>query len=60
MDCIHVWPDGRYRSKVFISTIFTPGVTLGSRSQTSNFHKKVRVKVFALKFGVKVTDLEVS
>ena len=50
MDFIHIWHEGRYRSKVFISTIPTPGVTLGSRSQTSNFHKKVRVKVFALKF----------
>ena len=50
MDFIHIWHDCRYRSKVFISTIPTPGVTLGSRSQTSNFHKKVRVKVFALKF----------
>ena len=50
MDFIHIWHDGRYRSKVFISTIPTPGVTLGSRSWTSNFHKKVRVKVFALKF----------
>ena len=48
MDFIHIWHDGRYRSKVFISTIPTPRVTLGSRSQ--NFHKKVRVKVFALKF----------
>ena len=38
MDFIHIWHDGRYRSKVFISTIPTPGVTLGSRSQ--NFHKK--------------------
>ena len=50
MDFIHIWHDGSYRSKVFISTIPTPGVTLGSRSRTSNFHKKVRVKVFALKF----------
>ena len=50
MDFIHIWHDGRYRSKVFISTISTPGVTLGSRSRTSNFHKKVRVKVFVLKF----------
>ena len=50
MDFIHIWHDGRYRSKVFISTIPTPGVTLGSRSRTSTFHKKVRVKVFALKF----------
>ena len=34
MDFIHIWHDGRYRSKVFISSIPTPGVTLGSRSQT--------------------------
>ena len=34
MDFIHIWHDGRYRSKVFISTIPTPEVTLGSRSQT--------------------------
>ena len=38
MDFIHIWHDGRYRSKVFISTIPTPEVTMGSRSQ--NFHKK--------------------
>ena len=50
MHFIHIWRDGRYRSKVFISTILSPGMTLGSRSRTSNFHKKVRVKVFALKF----------
>ena len=41
MDFIHIWHDGRYRTKVFISTIPSPGVTLGSRSRTSNFHKKV-------------------
>ena len=34
MDFIHIWHDGRYRSKVFISTIPTPWVTLGSRSRT--------------------------
>ena len=34
MDFIHIWHDGRYRSKVFIGTILTPGVTLGSRSWT--------------------------
>ena len=34
MDFIHIWHDGRYRSKVLISTIPIPGVTLGSRSQT--------------------------
>ena len=48
MDFIHIWHDGRFRSKVFISTIPTPGVTLGSRSRTKNFHKKV--KFFAFKF----------
>ena len=31
MDFVHVWHDGRYRCKVFIGTIPTPGVTLGSR-----------------------------
>ena len=50
MDFIHIWHDCRYRFKVFISTIPILGVTLGSRSRTSNFHKNVRVKVFALKF----------
>ena len=34
MDFVHIWHDGRYRSKVFISTIPTPGMTLGSRSRT--------------------------
>ena len=34
MDFVHIWHDGRYRSKVFISTIPTLWVTLGSRSQT--------------------------
>ena len=29
MDSIHIWPDGRYRSKVFISTDPTPGNNLG-------------------------------
>ena len=31
MDLVHIWHDGRYRSKIFISTIPTSGVTLGSR-----------------------------
>ena len=30
MDFIHIWHDGRYRSEVFICSIPTPGVTLGS------------------------------
>ena len=34
MDFVHIWYDGRYRSKISISTIHTPGVTLGSRSRT--------------------------
>ena len=34
MDFIHIWHDGLYRSKVFISTIPIPGVALVSRSQT--------------------------
>ena len=34
MDFVHIWHDGRYRSKDFISTIPTPGVTLESRSRT--------------------------
>ena len=29
MDFIHIWHDGRHKSKVFISTIPTLGVTLG-------------------------------
>ena len=41
MDFIHIWHDGRYSSKVFIGTIPTLGVTFGSRSRTSNFHKNV-------------------
>ena len=34
MDLVHIWHDGRYRSKIFISTILTPEVALGSRSWT--------------------------
>ena len=34
MDLVHIWHDGRYRPKIFISSIPTPGVTLGSRSRT--------------------------
>ena len=41
MDLVHIWHDGRYRSKIFISTIPTPGVALGSRSWTLKFCKKV-------------------
>ena len=34
MDFIYILHDERYRSKVLISTILNPVVTLGSRSQT--------------------------
>ena len=34
MDFIHILHVDRYRSKVLISTIPTPGVTLGLRSRT--------------------------
>ena len=34
MDFIHIWHDGIYWSKVFISTIPTLGVTFGSRCWT--------------------------
>ena len=40
MDFIHIWHDGRYRSKVFISTIPTPGVTLGQGHGLRIFIKK--------------------
>ena len=49
MDFIHILHVDRYRSKVFISTIPTPGVTLGSRSRTSNFHKKSQGQSFCVK-----------
>ena len=41
MDLVHIWHDGRYRSKIFIRTIPSPGVALGSRSRTWKFCKKV-------------------
>ena len=31
IDFIHIWHDGRYRSKVFISTIPTPGCDIGDK-----------------------------
>ena len=43
MDFIHIWHDGRYRSKVFISTIPIPGVTLGQGHGLRIFIKKVKV-----------------
>ena len=41
MDFVHIWHDGRYRSKVFYQHHPHPGVTLGTRSRTLNFRKKV-------------------
>ena len=46
MDFVHIWHDGRYRFKVFIGTIPTPGVTLGSRSLTEFSWKKSKFFVF--------------
>ena len=43
MDFIHIWHDGRYMSKVFISTIPNPGGDLGVKVTDLNFHKKVEV-----------------
>ena len=43
MDFVRIWHDGRYRSKVFISTIPTPGVTLGQGHGLRIFIKKVKV-----------------
>ena len=48
MDFIHIWHDGRYRSKVFISTIPTPGVTLGSSHILKIFIKKSKFFVLSL------------
>ena len=39
MDFIHIWDDGRYRSKDFISTIPILGVAWG-QGHGQNFHKK--------------------
>ena len=36
MDFIHIWHDGRYRSKIFISTIPTPGSDLGVKVTESS------------------------
>ena len=40
MDFIHIWPDGRYRSKVFISTNPTRGDNLGVKVTDRIFIKK--------------------
>ena len=49
MDFVHIWHDGRYRSKVFISTIPSPGVTLGSRSRIRIFIKESQGQSFYVK-----------
>ena len=40
MDFVHIWHDGRYRSKIFISAIPTPGVTWGQGHGLRIFIKK--------------------
>ena len=37
MDLIHVWPDGRYRTKVFISTNPIPGNNIGVKVKDLEF-----------------------
>ena len=48
MDFIHIWHDGRYRSKVFISSIPIPGVT-GVKVTDLEFSLK-KFKFFVFKF----------
>ena len=50
MDLVHIWHDGRYRSKIFISTIPTPGWPWGQGLGLRSFVKSHRVKVFVLQF----------
>ena len=40
MDFIRIWHDGRYRSKVFITTIPTPGGDLGVKVTDLEFSEK--------------------
>ena len=49
MDFIHIWHDGRYRSKVFISTIPNPGGDLGVKVTDLEFSLK-KLKFFVFKF----------
>ena len=37
MDFVHIWHDGKYRSKVFIGTIPTPGGDLGVKVKDLEF-----------------------
>ena len=41
MDLVHIWHGGRYRSKIFISTIPTPGWPWGQGHGLRSFVKKV-------------------
>ena len=43
MDFIHIWHDGRYRCKVFISTVPTPRGDLGVKVTDRIFIKKTKV-----------------
>ena len=40
MDFIHIWPDGRYRSKIFISMDPTPVDNLGVKVTNLEFSSK--------------------
>ena len=46
MDFIHIWHDGRYRSKVFIWNLPTPGVSFGSGLTDLEFSQKKKSKFF--------------
>ena len=46
MDFIHIWHDGRYRSKVIISTIPTRGLPWGQGHGLRIFIKKSKFFVF--------------
>ena len=49
MDFVHIWHDGRYRSKVFISTIPTPGWPWGQCHGRRIFIKKSQGQSFCVK-----------
>ena len=46
MDFVYIWHDGRYRSKVFISTIPTPGWPWGQGHDFDFFHENSNFFVF--------------
>ena len=49
MDLVHIWHDGRYRSKIFISTIPTPGGPWGQDHGLRSFVKKSQGQSFCVK-----------